>query len=230
MMTYPSDATQAEDREFLMVRTLYRRFGFIESAAPTHLTKRKLKERIVMMREEVNEFVDAVERQDLAGMADALVDLVVFAKGTASMMGLPWRALFDDVDRANSTKVRGPTKRGFRDDITKPPGWVGPRTDNILAAAGYDRRNFTTNFVVDEAKCLDDPLVTPARTIKAGDRVKIISMPKLSVGGEEVAGIWGVGVGVEATVRRIGGAGLYEVDFDGGSIVWLADENLELVS
>jgi predicted HAD superfamily Cof-like phosphohydrolase len=147
-----------EDPEFLAVRRLYRKFGFIESATPTHLTKRKLGERSVMLAEEVTEFAEAAERQDLAGMADALVDLVVFAKGTASMLGLPWKALFDDVDRANSAKVRGPTKRGFRDDITKPEGWEGPRTNAILNAAGYRAERFEDAFGrIDEAKCLDDP-------------------------------------------------------------------------
>lgn len=159
-----ADAADAveEDPEFLAVRALYRKFGFIESSVPTHLTKRKLGERSVMLAEEVTEFAVAAERGDLAAMADALVDLIVFAKGTASMMGLPWKELFDDVQRANMTKVRGPTKRGFRDDITKPPGWVGPRTAEILVAAGYDRIKFVTfpeNAVpfIDETKCLDDP-------------------------------------------------------------------------
>ena len=57
----------------------------------------------------------------------------------------------------NSAKVRGPTKRGFRDDITKPPGWVGPQTWFILGFYGYDPTPFTTNGEIDEAKCLDDP-------------------------------------------------------------------------
>lgn len=131
-----------EDREFLMVRKFYRKFGFLESATPTHLTRRKLADRIQMMNEELFEFTRAALAQDMEGMFDALLDLVVFAKGTASMMGLPWRAGFDDVHRANMAKVRGPTKRGQRDDITKPPGWVGPRTAEILKAAGYDRRLF----------------------------------------------------------------------------------------
>jgi len=148
-----------EDPEFIAVRRLYRKFGFIESATPTHLTNRKVLERAGMMAEEVVEFLRAAARGDIVGMADALVDLDVFLKGTASMMGLPWKALFDDVDRANMGKERGATKRGFRDDITKPPGWVGPRTEEILAEAGYDREHFTTEFdgSIDESKCLDDP-------------------------------------------------------------------------
>lgn len=148
-----------EDPEFLTVRRLYRKFGFIESSTPTHLTSRKALERVGMMAEEVVEFTRAAARGDMAGMADALVDLDVFLKGTASMMGLPWKALFDDVDRANSGKERGVGKRGFTDDITKPPGWVGPRTEEILAKAGYDRTAFSMrkDGPIDERLCLDDP-------------------------------------------------------------------------
>ncbi len=107
------DMPTPEDREFLAVRELYRKFGFLENAAPTLLTQDQTAARIIMMREELQEFFDAAAVGDLSAMADALVDLVVFAKGTASMMGLPWRALWDDVQRANMTKVRGPTKRGL---------------------------------------------------------------------------------------------------------------------
>lgn len=147
-----------EDPEFLAVRRLYRKFGFIESTTPTHLTTRKVLERVGMMAEELTEFVRSAAKGDMAGMADALIDLDVFLKGTASMMGLPWKKLFDDVDRANMAKERGVTKRGFRDDITKPPGWVGPRTEEILAAAGYTRDAFTTrrDGSIDERLCVDD--------------------------------------------------------------------------
>lgn len=164
--------TPTEDPEFLAVRRLYRKFGFIESATPTHLTTRKYLERIAMMAEEgVIEFARAAAKQDMAGMFDALLDLVVFAKGTASMMGLPWKTGFDDVDRANSAKERGVTKRGFRDDITKPPGWVGPKTMEILITAGYDRKLFTVypdgGGPVHESLCLDDdqPLSMDRRRI-----------------------------------------------------------------
>jgi predicted HAD superfamily Cof-like phosphohydrolase len=131
------DLAPEEDREFLDVRRLYRRFGFLENATPTPLTDAEVDARVVMMREELDEFVVAALGRNLPAMADALVDLVVFAKGTASMMGLPWRALWDDVQRANLAKVRGPTKRGLPDDIAKPPGWVGPQTAAILIRHGW---------------------------------------------------------------------------------------------
>lgn len=168
--------------EFNDVRMFHQKFGMLDSATPTHLTKRKLTERIKFLQEELNEFaegcgldneyhkstesmeiVDSGADQDLAAQADALVDLVYVALGTASMMGLPWIELWEDVQRANLSKVRGvkPT-RNNKVDVIKPAGWVGPKTKAILLTAGYDQALFSSpcrfsgERVIDEEKCLDD--------------------------------------------------------------------------
>lgn len=74
---------------------------------------------------------------DLAGQADALVDLVYVALGTAVMMGLPWQELWSDVHAANLRKVRGRTKRDMPLDLMKPEGWAGPQTASILGSHGW---------------------------------------------------------------------------------------------
>ena len=102
------------------------------------------------MAEELAEFSDACGMiasfsastiddvtNDLAGQADALVDLVYFAIGTAIMLGLPFEELWNDAHRANMTKVRGATHRGHPNDVTKPEGWVPPKTVEILSFYGY---------------------------------------------------------------------------------------------
>lgn len=121
------------------VTEFHQKFGLLSHIRPVHLTKRKLIERIEFFREELDEFIKAVEENDLAGQADALVDLVYVALGTADMSGLPWDWLWADVHRANMTKVRGTTKRGHMVDVTKPQGWVGPQTLWLLEAAGYNK-------------------------------------------------------------------------------------------
>lgn len=78
---------------------------------------------------------------DLAGAADALVDLVYIVHGTAQCHGLPWHALMADVHNANMRKVKvenaADSRFGFAHDIKKPEGWVGPRTEEILAFYGW---------------------------------------------------------------------------------------------
>ena len=128
------------------------KFGQILNINPRHLTKRKLYERIECMHEELVEFWEAAEIQDLAGQADALIDLVYFAIGTANMLGLPWQELWNDVQRANMAKERGVGKRGHLVDCVKPDGWKGPVTMEILVAAGYDEERHAR-----EENWQDDP-------------------------------------------------------------------------
>lgn len=151
--------------EFKDVRAFHRKFGLLHSRTPGHLTKRKLNERIDCMYEELLEFRKAVSTQNLAEQADALVDLVYFAKGTAVMLGLPWEDLWMEVQCANMRKVPGVTKRGHAVDVTKPPGWQPPQIELILQARGYDFFEWTNvsnpdnpyfEPGVDERKCRDD--------------------------------------------------------------------------
>ena len=140
------------------VRAFHVKFGLLVHYRPVHLTRRKLHERVECLEEEVREFKEAVLEQNIGKQADALIDLVYFAKGTAVMMGLPWETLWDDVHRANMAKERGVSHRGHKFDCIKPKNWVPPMTDAILYHAGYRRYNFITPFnLIDERKCYDDP-------------------------------------------------------------------------
>jgi predicted HAD superfamily Cof-like phosphohydrolase len=94
------------------------------------------------MQEELNEFMDATMSKDHAGMADALVDLVYVAMGTAHLMGYPWQQLWDEVQRANIAKVRAQkdgsdSVRGSSFDVVKPPGWQPPDIEKILKRNGF---------------------------------------------------------------------------------------------
>jgi predicted HAD superfamily Cof-like phosphohydrolase len=123
--------------EFEDVRACHKKFGILEARTPAKLADGLAKERIDFLQEELNEFREAVETGDIEGQADALIDLVYVAKGTAVMMGLPWEKLWDDVQRANMEKVRGVGKRGHAVDLVKPAGWKPPQTGRILQEAGY---------------------------------------------------------------------------------------------
>jgi predicted HAD superfamily Cof-like phosphohydrolase len=148
------------DRECQDVREFHMKFGQLAPNEITHLTKRKLMERAKFHLEEAfEEFCKAAEAQDMAMMADALIDGVYVLKGTAVMLGLDraWRALWDDVHSANMRKVPGATHRGAKVDVCKPPGWVGPQTEVVLALNGYNRAQFCNLFgEIDETRCLDD--------------------------------------------------------------------------
>jgi predicted HAD superfamily Cof-like phosphohydrolase len=124
------------DRELEDVRLLHRKFGLGERAAPGWLGARA-RERVEFLAEELRELSDAVRDGDLPGAADALVDLVVVAKGTAVLLGLPWEECWREVQRANLAKERGVGKRGHAVDLVKPPGWRAPDHAPALRAAGW---------------------------------------------------------------------------------------------
>ena len=122
------------------VRKMHRHFVLGESPVPQFGGAQPWVERFDCLREELDELELAINEGDLPDAADALVDLVVFAMGTAVQRGLPWQALWDDVHRANMAKVRGIGRRGHAVDLVKPPGWVGPRTAEILRAQGWEEK------------------------------------------------------------------------------------------
>jgi len=141
------------------VRACHEKFGILVSDEPSHLTMRKLRERIDFLQEELNEFKGACEGQDLAKQFDALLDMVYVAKGTGVMLGLPWSDGWREVQRANMSKVRGVGPRGHKVDLVKPVGWIAPRIEHVLERAGYAFETWTHPTRPDavfEGVCRDD--------------------------------------------------------------------------
>jgi predicted HAD superfamily Cof-like phosphohydrolase len=95
--------------------------------------------RYQFLHEELHELLQAHRDRDLSAVADALVDLVYVAHGTAHMYGLPFDEVFKEVQRANMTKERavgsgdGRSKRGSALDVVKPEGWTPPDVEGVLA-------------------------------------------------------------------------------------------------
>jgi len=139
------------------VRVFHQKFGIPMALAPSFLDVRTRNYRVDFMQEELDEFYDACEKKDLAGAADALVDLVYVAHGTALMMGLPWQKIWDEVQRANMSKERAKadgsnSKRRTGLDIVKPKGWVGP--DHSKALGIFADANLVFN--VTKRTCAHD--------------------------------------------------------------------------
>lgn len=81
------------------------------------------------VNEELVEFSEAFENQDLVGMVDAIGDLIYGAMGTFKKMGLSReqvRQVFSAIHSANMTKRRGNKGRGSDEDAVKPEGFVPP--------------------------------------------------------------------------------------------------------
>jgi predicted HAD superfamily Cof-like phosphohydrolase len=90
------------------------------------------------LQEELREMKESHDRGDLAGVADALADLVYVALGTAHMYRIPFDEVFAAVQEANMKKERASSaydersKRGSSLDVVKPKGWTPPDIQAIL--------------------------------------------------------------------------------------------------
>lgn len=103
--------------------------GVVPPRTPRTLDARRLRSSLQAMQEEIDEFEEATREGDVVAAADGLVDLVYFALGRLHEMGVPARAVFDEVQRANMEKVPGTLakRQGWQGrDAVKPDGWVGP--------------------------------------------------------------------------------------------------------
>lgn len=81
------------------------------------------------VQEELTEFHDAFNHQDLVGMVDAIGDLIYGAMGAFKKMGLTReqvRLIFAAIHAANMTKKRGDKGRGSDEDAVKPADFVPP--------------------------------------------------------------------------------------------------------
>ncbi|NRF91494.1 hypothetical protein HQN89_10730 [Paenibacillus frigoriresistens] len=103
--------------------------------------------RISYFLEEITEFAAADELED---QVDALIDLIYFAIGTFTLMGVKPEAIFDIVHAANMGKV-GPDGRVIRNDqgkIQKPEGWQDNFAPENRIRAEIERQTSTATCPV----------------------------------------------------------------------------------
>ena len=138
----------AHRSNFEDVGQFHEKFGLPRSsdshrAIPHNDTPRELLEfRAAFMAEELDEFMRAMERDDIPEMFDALLDLVYVALGTAHVMNLPWQAGWNRVQASNMAKVRAAkdgsdSKRDSSWDVVKPEGWIPPHLEELLTSLGW---------------------------------------------------------------------------------------------
>jgi predicted HAD superfamily Cof-like phosphohydrolase len=113
--------------------------------------------RLKFIDEEVTELKESLEARDMAGVLDALVDLVYVALGTAHYLQAPFPEAWREVHAANMRKVRASGldpdhKRGPCEPMRKPEGWVAPDIENIINA--HNGGVLETRFAT---ACQDNP-------------------------------------------------------------------------
>lgn len=118
------------------------------------MTPKFLAFRMRFLVEELFEGIEACENGNAEKLVDALIDLIVVAAGTLSIGKVDAQKAWNEVRRANMSKVRqaNPNRIGSGGaDLVKPEGWKEPdHSDNLgefEAAVGFEFNEYFSHSV-----------------------------------------------------------------------------------
>jgi predicted HAD superfamily Cof-like phosphohydrolase len=92
------------NQEQQMVHHFHERFGLVTNSRPTIPGANMHRLRTLLIEEELAEFRNATEADDLVGVADALADLLYVVYGAAEEYGIDLEPVFAEIHRSNMTK------------------------------------------------------------------------------------------------------------------------------
>jgi predicted HAD superfamily Cof-like phosphohydrolase len=129
----PSDTVDVYDD----VAEFHGKFGLPFGIKPRELTAHEHAFRVKFMKEELQEYEEAVEEGDLAKQFDALIDLLYVVVGTILWHRFPFKEGWRRVHAANMAKVRvlsaKASKRTSKYDVIKPEGWTAPDLSDLVS-------------------------------------------------------------------------------------------------
>lgn len=119
------------------VQQFHEAFGLGVKQIPTaSLGDQKNKLRFNLMKEENEEYLEAVENNDLIEIADALGDMLYILCGTILEHGLQHKIeeVFNEIQRSNMSKLGEDGKPIYREDgkVMKGPNYFKPNFEEIL--------------------------------------------------------------------------------------------------
>ena len=124
------------EKQIEAVKLFHETFQIENGTTPRLLEKNDWLLRFTLMEEEVGEYVDACNNQDLVGIADALGDQLYILLGTILRHGLQDKIVevFNEIQRSNMSKLDENGQPIFRDDrkIMKSPNYTPPDLKSII--------------------------------------------------------------------------------------------------
>ena len=119
------------------VHEFHSAFGLGINTNPTgNLGKNKNMLRFNLLKEENEEYLQAVQNDDIVEIADALGDMLYILCGTILEHGLQNKieAVFHEIQQSNMSKLNTDGKPIYREDgkVLKGPNYFKPNFDEIL--------------------------------------------------------------------------------------------------
>lgn len=124
-------------KQLSAVKDFHTAFGLGVSETPSgDLGEAKNMLRFNLMKEENEEYLEAVQNNDIVEIADALGDMLYILCGTILEHGLQDKieAVFDEIQRSNMSKLGEDGKPIYREDgkVMKGPNYFKPNFTEIL--------------------------------------------------------------------------------------------------
>lgn len=144
------------DKEWERVREFHRVFNHPIADYPQTLSMDRAQKRYRWMKEEIDEFIEASEKGDIAEQVDAIIDAIYFALGALVEMGVRPDPVFDIVQEANMSKIWHDGLPHYNEDgkVIKPSDWKDPHNRIQAAIAGMKLSCMQDNQR-DDGTCVD---------------------------------------------------------------------------
>lgn len=88
-----------------MIGQFMDKYGQVMRRYPDLATEDERSHRAKLIREEARELCDAIESQDLIGIADGIADLLYITFGACHVFGIPIESVIEEVHRSNMSKT-----------------------------------------------------------------------------------------------------------------------------
>ena len=93
-----------------------------------------VKLRIDLIKEELNELIEAIKEKDIVEVADALTDILYVTYGAGHSWGIDLDKCFEEVQRSNMSKLDDEGKPIYNEKgkVMKGPNYSKPNLKNII--------------------------------------------------------------------------------------------------
>jgi len=119
---------------FEKVRLFMTTFGQEVKKKPSLSSDKINNLRINLIREELDEFTEAISNKDLKEVADALTDILYVTYGAGHAFGINLDNCFDEVQRSNMSKLGNDGKPIYNENgkVMKGPKYFKPNLNKFL--------------------------------------------------------------------------------------------------
>jgi predicted HAD superfamily Cof-like phosphohydrolase len=116
------------------VKTFMEAFGQEVKLTPEFPDKATQDLRIELIREELQELIDAINDNDIVEVADALTDILYVTYGAGHAFGIDLDVCFDEVQRSNMSKLGADGNPIYREDgkIMKGENYFPPDLRKVV--------------------------------------------------------------------------------------------------